>query len=110
MHITRNLTLGLMLSVTAYLLSACDAPLDRAVPEVTSAALTYPEAVRSDHTDEYFGEVIADPYRWMEDLDSAEIAAFVQAQNEIGAGTEYALDRCARIAFVVGVDRAGLGR
>lgn len=25
-----------------------------------------PRARRSDHTDEYFGETVADPYRWME--------------------------------------------
>ena len=24
------------------------------------------KARRSDHTDEYFGEIVADPYRWME--------------------------------------------
>ena len=25
-----------------------------------------PQARRSDHTDDYFGHTVADPYRWME--------------------------------------------
>ncbi|GAA2174256.1 prolyl oligopeptidase family protein [Agrococcus versicolor] len=41
----------------------------------------YP-AVRRDQTvDELHGRTIADPYRWLEDADSPETAAFVAAQN-----------------------------
>lgn len=79
MQITHILTLGL----AAYLLSACATSTDRSEPAAASSKLTYPEAARSDYTDDYFGEVVADPYRWMEDLNSDEIAAFVEAQNEI---------------------------
>ncbi|AZI42404.1 S9 family peptidase [Deinococcus psychrotolerans] len=42
-----------------------------------------PETRRSDHTDTYHGEIIADPYRWLEDANSAETKAFVDAQNEL---------------------------
>jgi len=43
----------------------------------------YPEAVRSDHTDDYFGTMVADPYRWMENLESPEVGAWVAAENAI---------------------------
>ena len=79
MQITHILILGL----AACLLSACDTSTDNSAQEAASSALTYPDAARSDHKDDYFGEVVADPYRWMEDLNSDEIAAFVEAQNEI---------------------------
>lgn len=44
---------------------------------------SYPEARRMDHTDDYFGTEVADPYRWMEDLDSPEVADWVQGQNRL---------------------------
>jgi prolyl oligopeptidase len=47
--------------------------------------LTYPETRRTDHTDDYFGTTVADPYRWMEDLEQPEVAAWVEAQNQIAA-------------------------
>ncbi len=45
--------------------------------------LEYPEAQRADHTDDYFGTVVADPYRWMEDLEAPELAEWVDAENRI---------------------------
>jgi prolyl oligopeptidase len=60
-------------------LSACDAgPSDD-----DAVALTYPETRRADQVDDYFGTQVADPYRWFEDLDSAETTAWVQAQNAL---------------------------
>ena len=45
----------------------------------------YPEAARDATLEWHFGQAVADPYRWMEDLDSPKTRAFVEAQ---GAYTE----------------------
>jgi prolyl oligopeptidase len=46
----------------------------------------YPAARKSDQTDDYHGVKIADPYRWLEDLDSAETRAWVEAENKLTFG------------------------
>jgi prolyl oligopeptidase len=46
-------------------------------------ALKYPAAHITNHTDTYFGTVVADPYRWMEDVDSPEVAQWVEAENAL---------------------------
>src|SRR3984885_3486623 len=54
-------------------------------PETTSA-LTYPTARKVEQTDDYFGTTVSDPYRWMEDVDSAELKTWVDAENELTQG------------------------
>jgi prolyl oligopeptidase len=51
-------------------------------PETTSAP-TYPTARKVEQTDDYFGTTVNDPYRWMEDVDSAELKTWVDAENEL---------------------------
>ncbi len=46
-------------------------------------ALRYPLARRGDVADDYHGEVVADPYRWLEDVDSPETHAWITAQNAL---------------------------
>ena len=46
-------------------------------------ALVYPPALRGEQVDEYFGTAVHDPYRWMEDVDSAEVKAWVVAENAL---------------------------
>ncbi len=45
--------------------------------------LPYPDTRRGDVVDNYHGTSVADPYRWLEDADSAETAAWVAAENEV---------------------------
>jgi prolyl oligopeptidase len=48
--------------------------------------VSYPETKKVDTVDVYFGESVADPYRWLEDDLSDETAAWVKAQNEVTFG------------------------
>ena len=48
--------------------------------------MRYPEARKADTVDDYFGTKIADPYRWMEDLDSDETKSWVAAENKVTFG------------------------
>ena len=43
----------------------------------------YPPTVKGDVSDDYFGTKVADPYRWMEDLDSKAVADWIAAQNGV---------------------------
>ncbi len=44
---------------------------------------TYPPLPRGDDADDYHGELIADPYRGLEDTDAPATAAWIGAQNEL---------------------------
>ncbi len=46
-------------------------------------ALQYPKTAKVDHTDTYFGVTVPDPYRWLEDDNSAETAKWVEEQNKV---------------------------
>src|SRR5262245_20307814 len=45
--------------------------------------IVYPPSKTITQIDDYFGRKIADPYRWMEDLNSADVTAWVKSQNEV---------------------------
>jgi prolyl oligopeptidase len=45
--------------------------------------LSYPVAKKVDQTDDYHGTKVADPYRWLEDANSAETKEWVDAENKV---------------------------
>lgn len=45
--------------------------------------LAYPVTRKVDQVDNYHGTTVADPYRWLEDDNSADTKAWVAAQNEV---------------------------
>ncbi|MDB5094479.1 MAG: prolyl endopeptidase [Candidatus Eremiobacteraeota bacterium] len=53
------------------------------MPSAPTTPLLYPVAPRVDQTDDYFGTTVADPYRWLEDVDSPQSQAWIEQQNAL---------------------------
>ncbi|MFT2010802.1 prolyl oligopeptidase family serine peptidase [Pontibacter sp. 13R65] len=51
----------------------------------TAGTLKYPETKKVDHTDDYFGTTVGDPYRWQETHDE-ELDQWIAAQNKVTQG------------------------
>src|SRR5882724_3364 len=56
------------------------------LPLILLAQFQYPATKKTDSADNYFGTVVADPYRWLEDDKSDETKAWVQAENKVTSG------------------------
>ena len=67
----------ILMLVMAIIPAGC-APADPPTPK-----LTYPQAMTGAVVDDYGGTKVADPYRWMEALDSKDVAAWVAAENAV---------------------------
>jgi prolyl oligopeptidase len=50
---------------------------------VAAQQLQYPETRKGEQVDTYYGVEVPDPYRWLEDDNSAETAAWVDAENKV---------------------------
>ncbi len=80
----KNLTLSSSpLATVACLAMSLVSAEGATAPAQTGPRLIYPETKRSGVVDEYFGTKVADPYRWLEDDRSAEVEAWVEAQNKV---------------------------
>ncbi|MBV8742085.1 MAG: S9 family peptidase, partial [Sinobacteraceae bacterium] len=59
--------------------------------------LSYPSATRGDHTDAYHDVQVADPYRWLEDIDSPATRSWVAAEQHLSRDYLDGLPRRAEI-------------
>ncbi|HZP66580.1 MAG TPA: prolyl oligopeptidase family serine peptidase [Rudaea sp.] len=73
----------------ALCLAACQAPHStrpETKPPTTTAAMSknaYPAAKTVAQVDDYHGTKVADPYRWLEDIDSPDTRAWIEAENKL---------------------------
>ena len=79
MNLMRRATLPFLLFLSTLLCAV--ALLAGSAP--SPSKLDYPKAKTVDQVDDYHGTKIADPYRWLEDTDSADTMAWVQAENKL---------------------------
>jgi prolyl oligopeptidase len=58
-------------------------PAEPAPPPAAHAGLAYPQAHRGDVVETHHGVTVADPYRWLEDMESPEARRFVGEENAL---------------------------
>lgn len=100
-----KLLLAPALAITLVACNTTDTDMSDAKPTASvqhsQTPLSYPQTRRDEVVDIYFGESIADPYRWLEDDRSTETAAWVAAQNRVSRAYLDAIPYRAKIATTV---------
>jgi prolyl oligopeptidase len=85
------LLLALLVLTAAFAIAACSQKIDSTGSGGgPGLPVSYPETRRVEHVDTYNDVEVADPYRWLEDLEGKETADWVAAQNAV---TEPFLER-----------------
>ncbi|MDR2868407.1 MAG: prolyl oligopeptidase family serine peptidase [Bacteroidales bacterium] len=74
MHIRKIIMAATIATTILSLFTACNKKNSR---------LVYPEAKKTDVKDTYFGTEVADPYRWLENDTTQEVADWVTAENTV---------------------------
>jgi prolyl oligopeptidase len=72
-------------------------PASSLVGVARQKALVYPATRRVEQVDDYAGVRVADPYRWLEDIDSSETKAWIGSQNALAADYIGAIPERAKI-------------
>src|ERR1051325_4537144 len=57
--------------------------LSLSISFTATAQFHYPKAEKGSVVDDYFGTKVADPYRWMEDVDAPKTKEWVEQENEL---------------------------
>lgn len=82
----KTLSLAVCLALTGCNANSNDTQASKTAEKAAvtqSQKLVYPVTKKGQVVDTYFGEKVADPYRWLEDDMSEETAAWVKAENKV---------------------------
>ncbi len=76
----------LLIFSALFILAGCAEKTTGEAAKNPTMTLDYPETKKVDTTDTYFGTVVKDEYRWLEDDNADDTKAWVKAQNEVTFG------------------------